>query len=105
MFIAVCVVFCREREEEEALEHARRAQQEQQEQERQRQSEKLFAQKERERQREQDRRRRAAVSDSLLYSVLVSISCPKTLYQLGSDNIIHITVVVVDLLGLKSISP
>ena len=33
------------------------------------------------------------------YSVLVSVSCPKALYQLESDNIFHITVVVADWLG------
>ena len=41
----------------------------------------------------------------MIYSVLVSISCPKALYYLESDNIFRITVVVADWLGLKSISP
>ena len=40
-----------------------------------------------------------------IYSVLVSISCPKALYHLESDNIFRITVAVADWLGLKSISP
>ena len=39
------------------------------------------------------------------YSILVSISRPKALYHLDSDNIFRITVVVADWLGLKSISP
>ena len=32
-------------------------------------------------------------------SVLVSVSCPKALYHLESDNLFHITVVVADWLG------
>ena len=32
----------------------------------------------------------------ILYSVLVSVSCPKALYQLESDNLFRITVVVAD---------
>ena len=39
------------------------------------------------------------------YSALVSISCPKALYHLESENIFRITVVVADWLGLKSITP
>ena len=35
----------------------------------------------------------------LLYSVLVSVSCPKALFHLESDNIFRITVVVDDWLG------
>ena len=34
-----------------------------------------------------------------LHSVLVSVSCPKTLYHLESDNIFRIAVVVADWLG------
>ena len=34
-----------------------------------------------------------------LYSVLVSVSCPKALYHLESDNLFRITVVVADWLG------
>ena len=34
-----------------------------------------------------------------IYSVLVSVSCPKALYHLESDNIFRITVVVADWLG------
>ena len=34
-----------------------------------------------------------------VYSVLVSVSCPKALYHLESDNIFSITVVVADWLG------
>ena len=33
------------------------------------------------------------------YSVLVSVSCPKALYHLESDNLFRITVVVADWLG------
>ena len=33
------------------------------------------------------------------YSVLVSVSCPKALYHLLSDNLFRITVVVADWLG------
>ena len=36
---------------------------------------------------------------TIYYSVLVSVSCPKTLYHLESDNIFRITVVVADWLG------
>ena len=35
----------------------------------------------------------------LVYSVLVSVSCPKALYHLESDNLFRITVVVADWLG------
>ena len=35
------------------------------------------------------------------YSLLASYSCPKVLYNLESDNIFHITVVVADWLGLN----
>ena len=35
----------------------------------------------------------------ILYSVLVSVSCPKALYHLESDNLFRITVVVADWLG------
>ena len=34
-----------------------------------------------------------------IYSVLVSVSCPKALFQLESDNLFRITVVVSDWLG------
>ena len=34
-----------------------------------------------------------------IYSVLVSVSCPKALYHLESDNLFRITVVVADWLG------
>ena len=34
-----------------------------------------------------------------LYSVLASVSCPKALYHLESDNLFRITVVVPDWLG------
>ena len=40
-------------------------------------------------------------SCSVFYSVLVSLSCPKALYHLESDNIICITLVVDDWLGLN----
>ena len=33
------------------------------------------------------------------YSVLVSVSCPKAVYHLESDNLFRITVVVADWLG------
>ena len=33
------------------------------------------------------------------YSVLVSVSCPKALFHLESDNLFRITVVVADWLG------
>ena len=36
---------------------------------------------------------------SSFYSVLVSVSCPKALYHLESDNLFRITVVVADWLG------
>ena len=36
---------------------------------------------------------------SKIYSVLVSVSCPKALHHLESDNIFRITVVVADWLG------
>ena len=35
----------------------------------------------------------------VFYSVLVSVSCPKALYHLESDNLFRITVVVADWLG------
>ena len=35
----------------------------------------------------------------LIYSVLVSVLCPRALYHLESDNIFCITVVVADWLG------
>ena len=35
----------------------------------------------------------------LFYSVLVSVSCPKALYHLESDNLFRITVVVANWLG------
>ena len=35
----------------------------------------------------------------MFYSVLVSVSCPKALYHLESDNLFRITVVVADWLG------
>ena len=35
----------------------------------------------------------------VFYSVLVFVSCPKTLYHLESDNLFRITVVVADWLG------
>ena len=35
----------------------------------------------------------------IIYSVLVSVSCPKALYHLESDNLFRITVVVADWLG------
>ena len=38
-------------------------------------------------------------NESLIYSVLVSVSCPKTLFHLESDNLFCITVVVADWLG------
>ena len=41
----------------------------------------------------------ALISIHYFYSVLVSVSCPKALYHLESDNIFHITVVVADWLG------
>ena len=34
-----------------------------------------------------------------VYSVLVSVSCPKALFHLESDNLFRITVVVADWLG------
>ena len=34
-----------------------------------------------------------------VYSVLVSVSCPKALYHLESDNLFRITAVVADWLG------
>ena len=34
-----------------------------------------------------------------IYSVLVSVSCPKALYHLESDNLFRITVVVADWLS------
>ena len=34
-----------------------------------------------------------------IYSVLVSVSCPKALFHLESDNLFRITVVVADWLG------
>ena len=34
-----------------------------------------------------------------IYSVLVSVSCPKALFHLESDNLFCITVVVADWLG------
>ena len=34
-----------------------------------------------------------------IYSVLLSVSCPKALYHLESDNLFRITVVVADWLG------
>ena len=39
------------------------------------------------------------ICDCTYYSVLVSVSCPKALYRLGSDNIFRITLVVADWLG------
>ena len=42
---------------------------------------------------------RTAAAGILIYSVLASVSCPKALYQLESDNIFRITVVVADWLG------
>ena len=35
----------------------------------------------------------------VFYSVLVSVSCPKALFHLESDNLFRITVVVADWLG------
>ena len=37
--------------------------------------------------------------DIEFYSVLVSVSCPKALYHLESDNIFHMIIVVADWLG------
>ena len=39
------------------------------------------------------------VQNKEIYSVLVSVSCPKALYHLESDNLFRITVVVADWLG------
>ena len=36
---------------------------------------------------------------NIIYSVLVSVSCPKALYHLESDYLFRITVVVADWLG------
>ena len=44
-------------------------------------------------------RKMATWGVSWLYSVLVSVSCPKALFHLESDNIFRITVVVADWLG------
>ena len=38
-------------------------------------------------------------SDTMYHSVLVSVSCPKAVYHLESDNLFRITVVVADWLG------
>ena len=35
----------------------------------------------------------------IVYSVLVSVSCPKALYHLESDTLFRITLVVADWLG------
>ena len=46
-------------------------------------------------------RRLICISTSVLviYSALVSVSCPKALFHLESDNLFRITVVVNDWLG------
>ena len=41
----------------------------------------------------------AHIVNYMFYSVFVSVSCPKALYHLESDNIFRITVVVADWLG------
>ena len=39
------------------------------------------------------------VQGQVIYSVLVSVSCPKALFHLESDNLFRITVVIDDWLG------
>ena len=39
------------------------------------------------------------VDVAIIHSVLVSVSCPKALYHLESENLFRITVVVADWLG------